>query len=180
MYKGPEGTEIMKEFDMAPVSEPTPAKPYVCKFKIVTKEGTDSLWGQANPRLLGQQNLEEIIQKEMKKYNSSVELGVELVSLEQFDDRVEVKIHKLNSENSELEEESSTYKWVVGADGARGIVRKLLGLTFLGETKDEKFVIGDIKVEGLNDVCILYSIINNRLLKGIQKWHMWGDLGTTV
>jgi 2-polyprenyl-6-methoxyphenol hydroxylase-like FAD-dependent oxidoreductase len=88
----------------------------------------------------------------MKKYNSSIELGVELVSLEQFDDRVEVKIHKRNTENSELEEESLTYKWVIGADGARGVVRKSLDLTFLGETKDEKFVIGDIKVEGLIDV----------------------------
>jgi hypothetical protein len=29
MYKGPEGVEILKEFVMAPVLEPTPAKPYV-------------------------------------------------------------------------------------------------------------------------------------------------------
>ena len=77
---------------------------------------------------------------------------MELVSLEQFDDRVEVKIRKRNTENSGFEEESSTYPWVVGADGARGVVRKSLGLTFLGETKDETFVVGDIKVEGLINV----------------------------
>ena len=95
----------------------------------------------------------------MKKYNSSIELGTELVSLEQFDDRVQVKIHKRSTENSEIEEESSTYGWVVGADGARGVVRKSLGLSFLGETKDEKFVIGDIKAEGLIDVGFpLYSL----------------------
>ena len=29
MYKGPEGVEILKEFMMAPILEPTPAKPYV-------------------------------------------------------------------------------------------------------------------------------------------------------
>ena len=86
----------------------------------------------------------------MKKYNSSIELGVELVSLEQFDDRVEVKLHKHDTENSRAEEESSKYEWVVGADGARGTVRKLLGLTFLGETKNEQFIVGDIKVEGLD------------------------------
>ena len=78
-------------------------------------------WCKVNPRLLGQENLEKIIQMEMKKYNCSIELGVELVSLEQFDDRVEVNIHKRNTENSEFEEELSTYKWVVGADGARGV-----------------------------------------------------------
>jgi hypothetical protein len=106
---------------------------------------------QLNGRLLGQQNLEDIIQTEMKKYNSSIELGVELVSLEQFDDRVEVKLHKHNTDNSRVEEESSKYEWVVGADGARGVVRKLIGLTFLGETKNEQFIVGDIKVEGLDD-----------------------------
>ena len=104
--------------------------------------------------------MEEIIQTEMKKYNSSIELGVELVSLEQFDDRVEVKIHKRNTESSELGEESLTYKWVVGADGARGVVRKLLGLTLQGETKDERFVAGDVKVEGLIDVGFpLFSLL---------------------
>ena len=35
MYKGPEGVEILKEFEMAPVLELTPAKPYVCGFNIV-------------------------------------------------------------------------------------------------------------------------------------------------
>ena len=137
---------------------------------------------QLNSRLLGQNNLEEIIQTEMKKYNSSIEWGVELVSLEQFDDKVEVKIQKRTSEKSEFEEELSTYKWVVGADGARGVVRKLLGLTFLGETKVEKFVIGDIKVEGLIDVGLFpfFSLFINHLLKEKQRRHVWGDLGNIV
>ena len=90
----------------------------------------------------------------MRGYNASIELGVELVSLEQFEDKVEVKLHKRNSENLEFEEEISKYEWVVGADGARGVVRKLLGLTFLGETNVEKFVIGDIKLEGLTNVSL--------------------------
>ena len=49
---------------------------------------------------------------------------------------------------------------VVGADGAQGLIRKSLGLTFLGKTKDEKFVVGDIRVEGLMDVRFLYSLYN--------------------
>ena len=113
---------------------------------------------QLNSRHLGQQNLENIIQTEMKKYNSSIELGAELVSLEQFDDRVEVKIHKRNTDNSEVEEELSTYQWVVGADGARGIVRKLLDLKFHGETKAKKFIVGDMKIEGLINVGFLHSL----------------------
>ena len=137
--------------------------------------------GQLNSRLLGQENLEKIIQTEMKKYNTSIELGVELVSLEQFDDRVEVKIHKRNTENSEFEEELSTYKWVVGTDGARGVVRKLLGLKLLGETKDEKFVIGDIKLEGLIDVCFpLFNLsltIYSKAFRGGICGETWELLG---
>ena len=34
MYKGPEGIETLKEFEMVPVLEPTPDKPHVCEFKI--------------------------------------------------------------------------------------------------------------------------------------------------
>ena len=111
--------------------------------------------GQINGRLLGQESLESIIQAKMKEYGSSIELGVELVSFEQYDDGVQVKLHRRqpgNTEDSEFEEEISKYKWVVGADGARGAVRKLLGLTFLGETKVDRFVIGDIRMEGLSDV----------------------------
>ena len=123
-----------------------------------TKEGTDSSWGQRNMRHLGQETLEEIIQTEMKKYNSSIELGAELVSFQQFDDRVEVKIHKRNTDSSEVEERLSTYQWVVGADGARGIVRKLLDLKFHGETEAKKFIVGDMKIKGLIDVRFLHSL----------------------
>ena len=57
------------------------------------------------------------------------------MSLEQYDDGVQVKLHKRNTENSE---EISKHGWVIGADGARGAVGKLLGLTFLGETKNRE------------------------------------------
>lgn len=33
MYKGPEGVEILKEFEMVPVLDPTPDKPYVCEIQ---------------------------------------------------------------------------------------------------------------------------------------------------
>lgn len=37
----------------------------------------------------------------------------------------------------------------------KGIVRKALGLTFVGETREERLTIGDIHVDGLaTDVCV--------------------------
>ncbi|KAF8150684.1 FAD binding domain-containing protein [Crassisporium funariophilum] len=145
MYKLPEGKEILKEFGMA-AEESTPAKPYM---KL---------------RMLGQQSLEKIIQDQIKAYGAAVELGLELVSLEQYDDRVEVKLVKRTPNSEGGVEETSTYDWVVGADGARGVVRKLIGLTFLGETSVENFVIGDIKLEGLD----------------VDRWHMWGSAGEAL
>ena len=38
VYKGPEGTEISRDIVMVPVLPPTPAKPYVGEFKLVTSE----------------------------------------------------------------------------------------------------------------------------------------------
>jgi 2-polyprenyl-6-methoxyphenol hydroxylase-like FAD-dependent oxidoreductase len=43
--------------------------------------------------------------------------------------------------------EETQVPWLVGTDGAHSIVRKTLGLSFLGETLfADELVIGDIKV----------------------------------
>ena len=142
---------------MAPALEPTPANPYVCdQFQGKRQEMTC---------LCGIGELSPPWPAESGTHNSNgdeeiqVELGIELVSLQQSDDGVQVKLHKRHIENSEFEEEISTYEWVIGADGARGAVRKLLGLTFLGETTVEQFVVGDINVEGLTHVCFPFFLV---------------------
>ncbi|KIM40523.1 hypothetical protein M413DRAFT_445969 [Hebeloma cylindrosporum] len=141
IYKMPGGVEVLKEFFAAPNLEPTASNPYL------------------NFSLLGQENLDKILRAELEKYGCTVEFGVELQALEQFDKHVQVKLlrHSLDSTEAQLEEGS--YEWVIGADGARGAVRKQVGLSFLGETGVEKFVVGDMKIEGLDP----------------SKWHRWGD-----
>ncbi|KAF9562654.1 hypothetical protein CPC08DRAFT_761319 [Agrocybe pediades] len=148
MYKLPEGVEVIKEFTGAPILNPTPARPYL------------------NARLLGQDNLDKILRAELQKCGVEVEIGAELQAIEQHKDHVDVKILKhdlLNSSASPILEESS-FKWLIGADGARGVVRKQLGLSFLGETTTQSAMIGDIMVEGLDQ----------------KKWHLWGDFGKTM
>jgi 2-polyprenyl-6-methoxyphenol hydroxylase-like FAD-dependent oxidoreductase len=109
---------------------------------------------------LGQENLDKILRAELEKYGCKVENGVELQSLEQFDGHVQVKLlrHSSNSTDAQLEEGS--YEWVIGADGARGAVRKQVGLSFLGETAVERFAVGDIKVDGLDFSVSLYVVCN--------------------
>ena len=113
---------------------------------------------QLNLSLLGQENLDKIFRAELEKYGCTVEIGVELQSLEQFDSHVQVKLlrHSLDSTETQLEEGS--YDWVIGADGARGAVRKQLNLSFLGETAVEGFAVGDIKVDGLDFSVSFYVV----------------------
>lgn len=90
---------------------------------------------------------------ELAKFGCTVELGAELKSLDQDAEGVRVKIqhHSLDENRSSHEPsaqvEEATYRWVIGADGARGVVRKQVGMTFTGETTELSFVVGDITIK---------------------------------
>ncbi|KAG1734178.1 FAD binding domain-containing protein [Suillus lakei] len=88
------------------------------------------------PKMMGQQLLD--------KFSCSVEMGTELRSFVQSDEGVTAVLAK----NGILE--AFDTKWIIGADGAKGVVRKQLGLTFLGETReDTRLVTGDIRLTGV-------------------------------
>ena len=100
--------------------------------------------------LLGQEGLEAILRTALAEHGCSVELGTELRSFHQFDDRVDATLVKVGQPNGDVVIENATFDWVIGADGARSAVRKQLGLAFLGETRVENFILGEIMVEGLS------------------------------
>ncbi|KAF8194102.1 FAD binding domain-containing protein [Pholiota molesta] len=150
VYKMPDGNEILNEFRMTPTLEPTPSTPYI------------------NMQLLGQDNLDKILRAELSTSGCEVELGVELEHLQQFDDHVQVSLLRHNLDSTEQQiapvREEGIYDWVVGSDGAKGAVRKELGLKLLGETTPHSFITGDFKLEGLED----------------NRWHIWGDMADTM
>ena len=100
--------------------------------------------------LLGQEGLEAILRTALAEHGCSVELGTELRSFQQFDDRVDATLVKVGKPTGDDVVENATFDWVIGADGARSAVRKQLGLAFLGETRVENFILGEITVEGLS------------------------------
>lgn len=101
--------------------------------------------------LLGQDILEGIFHAELAQLGCTVEKGTELVSFAQNADFVQVELVKRGPNGEGEEREAARYEWMVGTDGAKGAVRKQLGLSFLGETRTiENFVVGDICVEGLD------------------------------
>ncbi|KAH0827331.1 hypothetical protein J3R83DRAFT_3958 [Lanmaoa asiatica] len=131
-YK-PGTLEPTKTFSMFTYNEPTPSIPY------------------NNPMLLGQPTLEDILRSHLAKYGCAIELGTELQSFEDDGERVFAKLIK----RKDGQEISETFEasYLIGADGARGVARKQLGLTFLGETKQEfASLVGDIclEVEGID------------------------------
>ncbi|KAG2358921.1 FAD binding domain-containing protein [Suillus spraguei] len=93
---------------------------------------------------LGQHLLDMILRRHLEKFSCSVEMGTELRSVEQSDEGVTAVLAK----NDILE--TFDTKWVIGADGAKGVTRKQLGLTFLGETRDDiRMVMGDIRLKAV-------------------------------
>ncbi|KAG2118485.1 FAD binding domain-containing protein [Suillus clintonianus] len=117
--------EILKDSLIAPHMEPTPAIPFHCY------------------KMIGQQLLDVVLRGHLEKFSCSVEMGTELCSFAQFDEGVIAVVVK-----NGISETFDT-KWIIGADGAKGVVRKQLGLTFLGETRDDNCIVtGDIRLKG--------------------------------
>lgn len=61
-------------------------------------------------------------------------------------------------------------------------MRKELDLSFLGETRgdDQRFVIGDLQVQGLDrDVSTLSPSVGHNIIF-LQHWHFWGDMSTIL
>ncbi|KAL1747961.1 FAD binding domain-containing protein [Schizophyllum fasciatum] len=146
LYEMPEGRKALQTFEMSPVLDPTPSCPYM------------------NILMLGQDHLEEVLRASLAVYGVQAELDTELVAISQDKDHATATIVKHPGSDKETRE-VITYPFVVGTDGARGACRKLLGMTFLGETRNvENLIIGDIMVDGLDG----------------DYWHMWGDAATNM
>ncbi|KAF9235939.1 hypothetical protein BU15DRAFT_89358 [Melanogaster broomeanus] len=124
--------EPEKTFMVAPYTEPTPAIPYY------------------NPRLIGQETLEAILRDRLAELSLQVEFGTELRTLEQDDNRV--LAHVVKTENGVEVTDTIEASYLIGADGAKGVTRKQLGLSFVGETRENFHLLtGDICLDS-NDI----------------------------
>jgi 2-polyprenyl-6-methoxyphenol hydroxylase-like FAD-dependent oxidoreductase len=89
-------------------------------------ETTDPL----NPVTLDQFRLETVILKHLEPYsNAQILWGHKVTALEQFDDRVKITAETLKGETVHFESQ-----YVIGADGGKSTVRKLIDVKFEGFT----------------------------------------------
>ncbi|KZT68269.1 hypothetical protein DAEQUDRAFT_728082 [Daedalea quercina L-15889] len=139
-YKLPGGKEVRRTIEMSPFELPTPTIPY------------------PNAMLLGQYNSEAILRSHIERLGGKIESGTGLLGIEQHPDRVDATLVTKVGETEKTETVACHY--LVGADGAKGIVRKQLGLSFIGETRLEgQALIGLIQVQGLDT----------------DHYHQWGN-----
>ncbi|EPT00353.1 hypothetical protein FOMPIDRAFT_1023758 [Fomitopsis schrenkii] len=137
-YKLPGGKEVLTTLNLVLPEEPTSARPF------------------NNPIQVPQYHNETVLRAHLAKHGISVELGTEIIGLKQFDDHVEATIKKTVDGKEAIE--TSSYRWLVGADGGKSVVRKQCGISFEGNASPEKAVLGEIIVpDGLDN----------------KHWHMW-------
>jgi 2-polyprenyl-6-methoxyphenol hydroxylase-like FAD-dependent oxidoreductase len=80
----------------------------------------------------------------------SVERGTDLVNFEQTSQNVIVHLRGTAAGSTDPIDETVIVQYLVGADGGRSTVRKMLGLAFLGESRAEAIIYGDVIVKGID------------------------------
>ena len=92
--------------------------------------------------ILEQSKNEKILYDYIQSKDAKVDWQTTLVGYEEMDDGV---VATIKNEQAELVKVRADY--VVGADGARSLVRSLIGVEFKGGTYEDLFLVADIKVD---------------------------------
>ncbi|KAH8836116.1 FAD binding domain-containing protein [Flagelloscypha sp. PMI_526] len=130
-FYGPDGRTPALLKATAEIRDPTPDIPW------------------PNGLFLWQSAQEEILRNHLKQHGVEVEWGTELKSFKDSQDQVSVQLES---------PKQASCQYLIGAEGAHSIVRKTLGLSFLGEATKERLVVGSVQVKNL-----------------LQRWHIWGS-----
>ncbi|EIW82608.1 hypothetical protein CONPUDRAFT_120706 [Coniophora puteana RWD-64-598 SS2] len=145
-YK-PGTLEVAKDLWMETVNEATPQIPY------------------PSVQLMGQGMTERLLRGHLAECGCNVEFATELRSFEQNGDGVIAHIARIEGDKEVTDTIHAQY--LIGTDGARSVVRKQLGLAFLGETREEtRMLTGDVRftAEGLDR----------------HHWHRFGDMNSKM
>ncbi len=133
-FRAYDGVTILGDRDLHEGRNPTPDIPY------------------ASTLIIPQFRVEEILRACLQEQRKRVELGTELIAVEQSEDGVTATLQRGDTRHQ------VRAKYLVAADGGRSFVRKALNVGFEGETwKDERMLVGDVQVDGLDR----------------DHWHSW-------
>ncbi|MEV6608037.1 FAD-dependent monooxygenase [Kutzneria sp. NPDC051319] len=119
------------------------------------------------PWLIPQWRTDEILRDRFEALGGKVEFRAEVTAVEQDDDGVRVTVN-----GSEV----IAGDYLVGTDGGRSAVRKLLGVGFEGETYEtEQTLVGDVRVEGLQGTACHMMTHAGDVTKRFSVWNLPGS-----
>ena len=116
---------------------------------IPVGEGIDSPY--PFPILIPQSRTELLLAERLDSLGTKVERGVELIGIAQDDESAIATMRHRDGR-----EENARFRYVVGCDGARSIVRESLGIEFEGATEEQTFLLCDARIEGPLDSASIY------------------------
>lgn len=93
--------------------------------------------------MVSQVEVEAVLTERLTSLGGAIDRGAALVSFQQDGTGVTVTLER-GGETGVREQLRAA--WLVGCDGAHSAVRKLLALPFEGETYEDEFVLGDVKI----------------------------------
>ncbi|TFY65661.1 hypothetical protein EVG20_g5428 [Dentipellis fragilis] len=118
-------------------------------FPIMPHQEATPAFPERNPMFLGQDAACRILRDRLSTYNVQVELSTEFFRLDQGEGHVVADVIQRQGGNEV--QQQITAKYVIGADGAKGIVHKLLNLSLLGETREETHIlVGEVEAFGID------------------------------
>jgi 2-polyprenyl-6-methoxyphenol hydroxylase-like FAD-dependent oxidoreductase len=99
-----------------------------------------------------QTETERVLGERVESLGVTVERGVELVALSQDGDTVHLTLRHPDGSTEEADA-----SWVIGADGAHSMVRKLVGTKLAGSFVGERFLLGDVDAEHSLDLDSMHT-----------------------
>jgi 2-polyprenyl-6-methoxyphenol hydroxylase-like FAD-dependent oxidoreductase len=133
-FRAYDGSSILGDRDLYEGYHPTPDVPY------------------ASSLIIPQWRVEETLRHLLESHGGKVELGTELIWIEQDENGVTATLQKGEGQ------EQVRCQYLVAADGGRSFVRKFMNFGFEGETwEDAKMFVGDVRVDALDR----------------DHWHSW-------
>ncbi len=94
-----------------------------------------------DPMVLPQSRTQELLLAHLEAVGRAVEFGTALVELEMQPDGARALVRRTDGT-----EEWIAADWVIGADGAGSLVRRVIGANFIGAQYEEKFLLADVRV----------------------------------
>ena len=142
--------------------------------------GRDPLPDTPHPNLvlIPQWRTEQVLRERLAELGGAVEWGRELVDLEQQEDGVLARM----ATSSDGAVATIRAGWVVGCDGGHSRVRDLLALALEGESREERFLFGDVEIDGLEPADSGYvwfdggQYLAASPFRGLRSWQVQASL----